>query len=277
VRRQAQPVQRGAPATHRSQESAISVLRNLEARIEGLVEGVFSRAFSSGVQPVEIARKLAKEMDAHKTASVQRVYVPNEYTVWLCTDDYERFKDYESSLAQELSGHLLEHARHHDYDLMTRPVVNLDQDERLRLGEFGIQTRLVRPPQRQGADPTQGEHGHTMVYSATQAEKAKSKRRPDAAYSETRAIVTVDDRRYVLDGPTATLGRSKEADCIIDDPNISRRHAELRRSSVGDWQIVDLNSTNGVKVNGRRVANARLSPGDEITLGTKVFGFDIEQ
>jgi hypothetical protein len=265
------------PDTHRSQESAISVLRNLEARIEGLVEGVFSRAFSSGVQPVEIARKLAKEMDAHKTASVQRVYVPNEYTVWLCPDDYERFKDYESSLAQELSGHLLEHARHQDYDLLTRPVVNLDQDERLRLGEFGIQTRLVRPPQRQGADPEQGEHGHTMVYSATQAQKAKSKRRPDAAYSETRAIISVDDRRYVLDGPTATLGRSKEADCIIDDPNISRRHAELRRSSVGDWQIVDLNSTNGVKVNGRRVANARLSPGDEITLGTKVFAFDIEQ
>jgi hypothetical protein len=263
--------------THGSQEAPISVLRNLEARIEGLVEGVFSRAFSSGVQPVEIARKLAKEMDAHKTASVQRVYVPNEYTVWLCPEDYERFKDYESSLAQELSGHLLEHARHHDYDLLTRPVVNLDQDERLRLGEFGIQTRLVRPPQRQGAEPEQGEHGHTMVYSATQAQKAKSKRRPDAAYSETRAIVSVDDRRYVLDGPTATLGRSKECDCIIDDPNISRRHAELRRSNVGDWQIVDLNSTNGVKVNGRRVANARLSPGDEITLGTKVFAFDIEQ
>jgi hypothetical protein len=275
--RRRNPLNEVPPPPIESKESAISVLRNLEARIEGLVEGVFSRAFSSGVQPVEIARKLAKEMDAHKTASVQRVYVPNEYTVWLCPDDYERFKDYESSLAQELSGHLLEHARHHDYDLLTRPVVNLDQDERLRLGEFGIQTRLVRPPQRQGAEPEQGEHGHTMVYSATEAEKARSKRRPDAAYSQTRAIISVDDRRYVLDGPTATLGRSKEADCIIDDPNISRRHAELRRSNVGDWQIVDLNSTNGVKVNGRRVANARLSPGDEITLGTKVLAFDIEQ
>ena len=77
------------------------------------------------MQPVEIARKLAKEMDAHKTASVQRVYVPNEYTVWLAPEDYERFKDYESSLAQELSSHLLEHARHHDYDLLTRPVVNM--------------------------------------------------------------------------------------------------------------------------------------------------------
>lgn len=229
------------------------------------------------MQPVEIARKLSKEMDAHKTASVSRVYVPNEYTVWMGPEDYERFKDYESSLAQELSAHLLEHARHQEYDLLTRPVVNLDSDERLRLGEFGIQTRLVRPPQRQGAEPTQGEQGHTMVYSATQAEKAKSKRRPQTAYVDTRAIVSLDDRRYVLDGPTATLGRSKDADCVLDDPNISRRHAELRRSSSGDWQVVDLGSTNGVKVNGRRVSNARLSPGDEITLGTLVFSFDIEQ
>jgi predicted component of type VI protein secretion system len=229
------------------------------------------------VQPIEIARKLAKEMDAHKTASVARVYVPNEYTVWLCTEDYGRFKDYESSLAQELSGHLLEHARHHNYDLLTRPVVNLDEDDRLRLGEFGIQTRLVRPPQRQGAEATQGEHGHTMVYSATQAQKARSKRRPEQAYSETRAIVAVDDRRYVLDGPVASIGRSKDCDCVLDDPNISRRHAELRRSDVGDWQVVDLGSTNGVKVNGRRVSSARLSPGDEVTLGTTSFAFDIEQ
>jgi hypothetical protein len=255
----------------------VSVLRNLEARLEGLVEGVFSRAFSSGVQPVEIARKLAKEMDAHKTASVAHVYVPNEYTVWLSPEDYERLQGYETSLEQELSAHLLDHARRHDYDLLTRPVVDLDQDERLRLGEFGIQTRLVRPPQRQGAEPEQGEHGHTMVYSATQQEKAKSKRSARAAMVETRAIVAVDDRRYVLDGPSAVLGRSKESDCVLDDPNVSRRHAELRRSPNGDWQIVDLRSTNGVKVNGRRVSSARLSPGDEVTLGTKVFSFDIEQ
>jgi pSer/pThr/pTyr-binding forkhead associated (FHA) protein len=116
-----------------------------------------------------------------------------------------------------------------------------------------------------------------MVYSATQAEKARSKRRPQQAYAETRAIVAIDDRRYVLDGPTASIGRSKDADCVLDDPNISRRHAELRRSSVGDWQVVDLGSTNGVKVNGRRVSSARLSPGDEVTLGTTVFSFDIEQ
>ena len=76
----------------------MSVLRNLEARIEGLVEGVFSRAFSSQVQPVEIARKLAKEMDSHKTASVSRVYVPNEYSVYLSKQDRTKLEGYELSL-----------------------------------------------------------------------------------------------------------------------------------------------------------------------------------
>ena len=73
------------------------------------------------------------------------------------------------------------------------------------------------------------------------------------------------------------LGRSRECDCVINDPNVSRRHAELRRGSTGDWRIIDLSSTNGVKVNGRQVDDSRLSPGDEVTLGTARFTFDIEQ
>ena len=128
------------PGCAASKVGTMSVLRNLEQRIENLVEGVFSRAFSSQVQPVEIARKLAKEMDAHRTASVSRVYVPNQYTVWLSTEDRKRLEGYERSLEQELSAYLLEHARRHDYALLTRPAVELESDERLRLGEFGIQT-----------------------------------------------------------------------------------------------------------------------------------------
>ena len=81
----------------------------------------------------------------------------------------------------------------------------------------------------------------------------------------------------MLEGPVAVLGRSRESDCVFRDPNISRRHAELRRGPTGDWQVVDLGSTNGVKVNGRRVESSRLSPGDEVTLGTTRFVFDIEQ
>jgi hypothetical protein len=225
---------------------------------------------------VEIARKLAKEMDAHRTASVSRVYVPNQYTVFLSPDDHERLEGYERSLAHELSAYLLEHARRHDYALLTRPEVDLDTDDRLRLGEFGIQTRLVKPPARQGEQPSQGEAGHTMVYTAPQ-QKQKKSRQPGSRLVETRAIVSFDDRRYVLDGPVAVLGRSKDCDCIFRDPNVSRRHAELRRGSTGDWQVVDLGSTNGVKVNDRRVESSRLAPGDEVTIGTTRFVFDIEQ
>jgi len=225
---------------------------------------------------VELARKLAKEMDSHRTASVSRVYVPNQYSVFLSLEDHERLEGYERSLEQELSGYLLEHARRHDYALLTRPEVKLETDERLRLGEFGIQTRLVKPPARQGEQPSQGEAGHTMVYTAPQ-QKQKKSRQPGSRLVETRAIVSLDDRRYVLDGPTAVLGRSKDCDCTVRDPNVSRRHAELTRGSTGDWQIADLGSTNGVKVNGRRVEASRLSPGDEVTIGTTSFVFDIEQ
>lgn len=254
----------------------MSVLRNLEARIEGLVEGVFSRAFSSEVQPVEIARKLAKEMDSHKTASVSQVYAPNRYTVWLSPEDHERLSGYERSLAQELGEYLLEHARRQDYALLTRPEVLIETDDRLRLGEFGIQPRLVKPPARQGDDAKEGASGHTMVYAAAPASKPEPRPTGRAALTETRAIVSVGDRRYVLSGPTATLGRSRECDCVLDDQNVSRRHAELRRDSRGDWQISDLGSTNGVKINSRRVESARLSAGDEVTLGTTSFVFDIE-
>ena len=136
----------------------------------------------------------------------------------------------------------------------------------------------MKPPTRQGEQPEQGEQGQTMVYSAPkEPTKPKRSRQPGARLVETRAIVSFDDRRYVLEGPVAVLGRSRESDCVFRDPNISRRHAELRRGPTGDWQVVDLGSTNGVKVNGRRVESSRLSPGDEVTLGTTRFVFDIEQ
>jgi hypothetical protein len=233
------------------------------------------------VQPVELARKLAKEMDSHKTAGVARVYVPNEYTVYLSKQDRVKLEGYERSLEQELSGYLLDHARRRSYDLLTRPAVEFKTDERLRLGEFGIQTRLVKPPAHEGGAPSQGDEGHTMVYSAVkerepQGESLSPQQRARAMVT-TRAVVSLDDRRYVLDGPKATIGRSKEVECVLRDPNVSRRHAELRQAASGDWTIVDLGSTNGIKVNGRRVASSRLSPGDQVTVGSTTFMFDIEQ
>ena len=237
---------------------------------------MFSRAFSSEVQPVELARKLAKEMDSHKTAGVARVYVPNEYTVYLSGKDRTRMEGYERSLEQELSGYLLEHARRRSYDLLTRPTVGFETDERLRLGEFGIQARLVKPPAHEGEKPKQGEEGQTMVYSAVR-DAPPAEGPPQRAAVVSRAVVTVDGRRFVLDGPRATIGRSKEADCVLRDPNVSRHHAELRRTESGEWTIADLGSTNGVKVNGRRVGSTRLGAGDSVTIGTTTFSFDIER
>src|ERR687885_1001357 len=121
----------------------MSVLKSLESKIAGLVEGAFSRAFRSEVRPVEIARKLAREMDEHKTVSLSRTYVPNEYVVWLGPEDRARFEGVEGEVADELSAYLLEHARRERLALVSRPKVEFRVDEALRLGGVGIQARLV--------------------------------------------------------------------------------------------------------------------------------------
>src|SRR3954469_15082361 len=126
----------------------MSVLRSLESKLAGLVEGTFSRAFKSEVRPVEIARKLTKEMDEHKVQSLSRVYAPNEYAVWLSPRDREQFEGYEDELASELAGYLLEHARRERIALVTSPKLSFRTDDNLRLGESGIQARMVRPPAR---------------------------------------------------------------------------------------------------------------------------------
>src|SRR3954469_1045100 len=116
----------------------MSVLRNLESKLAGLVEGTFSRAFKSEVRPVEIARKLAREMEEHKVVSLSRTYVPNEYAVWLSPEDREHVAGYEDELRRELSGSLLEHARRERLALLTPPEIAFKTDERLRLRGVGL-------------------------------------------------------------------------------------------------------------------------------------------
>ena len=123
----------------------MSVLRTIESKIEGLFEGVFGRAFRTHVQPVELARKLAKEMDEHRSVSVSRVYVPNEYTIYLSSADRQQFVSYEGSLIGELQEYLTEHARREAYALLTPPRVKFATDDDLAIGEFGIATRVAQP------------------------------------------------------------------------------------------------------------------------------------
>ncbi|MDP8968459.1 MAG: FHA domain-containing protein [Actinomycetota bacterium] len=254
----------------------MSVLRNLEAKLTDLVEGTFGRVFKSEVRPVELARKLAREMDEHKTVSVSRTYVPNEYVVYLSPEDRARLEGLEGSLIEELGAYLLEHARSERLALPSRPQIEFRTDERLTLGEFGIQARLVRPSEDPNvAEPEQAGHGNTMIYST-----AGRLREPVEALQgvrPTRALLLAEGRRHVIPPGGALVGRSRDCDVVLTDANVSRRHAEVRPAAAGTWTVADLGSTNGVHVNGRRIQGAaQLQPGDRIALGTAEMRFELD-
>jgi FHA domain-containing protein len=250
----------------------MNVLRSLESKLSGLVEGTFGRVFRSEVQPMEIAHKLAREMDAHRTVSVSRVYAPNEYTVWLSADDRARYEGVEGDVIDELAGYLLEHARREDLALASRPLISFETDGRLSLGEFGIQARLVRGGERDDEALEQAEHGHTMVYSTAERTQAPLEAAREARGR--RALLVLDGRRMLVPPRGAVVGRSRDCDVVVSDANVSRHHAELRPRGDG-WAITDLGSTNGVRVNGSRIGAAHpLSAGDRIELGSTEMVFE---
>jgi hypothetical protein len=256
----------------------VSVLRAIEQKIEALVEGVFGRAFRTNVQPVELARKLVKEMEDHRMVSVSRVYVPNEYTVYLSPQDREQFADYESSLKLELQEYVAEHARRESYVMLSAPAVLVTTDADLDVGEFGIATRMVQRRRTGETRVAEGplpelEAGATMIYrpKVDEAEEDGG----GAPVEREHTYLTVDGDRRPVDKRTVVLGRSRECDIQLSDPNASRRHAELRQEGASYW-IVDLDSTNGTEVNGSRLAQAKLEHGDRITIGSTEIVFERE-
>jgi hypothetical protein len=256
----------------------MAVLRSIETKIESLFEGVFGRAFRTHVQPIELARKLVKEMDDHRSVSVSRVYVPNEYTVYLAPDDRKHFAGYEESLVGELQEYLAEHARREQYALLTAPRVSIASDDDLAVGEFGIATRLVTPDHDRAVFPPVAAPAEppaeTMVYRAS-VPPPPAPVVPEPTPEPVREVftLTLGGTSHELAKPRIVLGRSREADIRVPDDNVSRRHAEVRREEDGYW-IVDLGSMNGTIVNGRRVDRARLEDDARIMLGSTelVFG-----
>jgi hypothetical protein len=264
----------------------MSVLRTLETKLANLIEGTFNRAFRSEVRPVEIARKLAREMEEHKSSTLTRTFVPNEYRVFLSPRDRERFEGYEDALADELAGYLLEHARREDLTLPARPLIEFETDGRLGLGEFGIQTGIVMPhepghepghePESELAPEPEAppQSGRTMVYS--NAGRLAEPLEEQAQARTPTALLLIDGQRMLV-GPTgATLGRSRQCDVVLGDPNVSRQHAELRPRG-GSWVLTDLGSTNGSRINGHPVERSEVvRPGDEIELGATILRFELE-
>ena len=256
-------------------------LKSLETTIASLVEGGFGRLFRTEVRPMELARKLAREMDAHRTVSVSRVYAPNEYSVWLSPKDRARYEGVEDEVIDELCAYLLEHARREDLILAARLHIVFETDEHLALGEFGIQARLVRPDvedagHRPPAD--EEEHGHTMIYSTAarlQGAGAERVRSAPERPRPQRALLAVGERRLIVPATGGTIGRSRDCDVVLDDAGISRRHAEILPGPDG-WTVADLGSTNGVIVNGQQIDGARtLHPGDRVELGSTEIVFEL--
>lgn len=277
----------------------MSFLRAIEQRIEGMVERGFRRAFRSNLQPVELARKLAREMDDHKTLSVSKVYVPNEFTVFLSPADRDSFASYEHALVVELASYLETHAGTQGFSLVAPAVVSLETDEDLRTGEFGIACRMAEAPPAAPAEPAAAPADGAAPAAAAEPAAAPAApvappvptpapapARPNPAMAgvsgtqvisaaeareaglvpETLTLVMGNTRKRVTARVT-TLGRSRDCDLIVPDPNVSRVHAEVRHIGM-DYYLVDMDSTNGTEVNGQVITRHALADGDIIVMGT---------
>jgi hypothetical protein len=238
----------------------MSVLRSLETKIADLVEGAFGRAFRSEITPVELARRLVREMDRHRQTSLNSTLVPNEYIVWLSPTDRRQFASIEGSLIEELSAHLLEHARAEHLSLPSRPQIELRTDSRLSLGECGIAARLVNAPtpaitRRQGVPP-----GPAPLVTGEVVPQA---------------WLEVEGQRVPIGAGGLVIGRSGDADVVIPAQEVSRRHAQIV-PDAGGWTLVDLESTNGMRLNQRPVGvPTRLSDGDVIEIGPVELVFEV--
>ncbi len=254
----------------------MNLLKSVETTISSLVEGTFGRLFRSEVRPMELARKLVREMDEHRTVSVSRVYVPNEYSIWLSPEDRERYEGVEDEVIDELSAYLLEHARREDLIMASHPIITFDTDDRLRLGEFGIQARLVRAEDAVG-DAARGapeeDRGHTMIYSTSARVGAPVAASRPARHP--RALLLVGGRRVLVPPSGGVIGRSRDCDIVLEDAGVSRRHAEIRPSLDG-WSVRDLGSTNGMHVNGLLLEGKHeLAAGDRLEIGSTELMFEV--
>ncbi|MDQ1710063.1 MAG: hypothetical protein QOG49_1448, partial [Frankiaceae bacterium] len=393
------------PACRYRRRSKLGILRSIESRLERVVEGSVGRLFRASVAPVELARKLAKELEEGKVVSVTQTYAPNEYTVYLSPRDRTRFAEFEASLRNELASYLAEHARRAGYVMPTRPRVRFETESSLHTGIFGISTALVRdddspmdvpptpppletvlqtpavpmpdpePPVRSPLDPdpgVAGPHGgfpFPPVLEPEPAAEAEPAAEP-AAEAEPEAepaaeaepepapfvpplpdvplpgalpippVPTVpvapavgaaglaglpdvpgtsdpdvpprpptaeptpppapplvpleppldapmitrpesreelamvpEGRRTPIEASVVQIGRAPSCEIVLDDRNVSRRHAEIRRRGPV-VVLIDLDSTNGTIVNGRRVREHPLADGDRITVGNSRLTFE---
>jgi FhaA, N-terminal domain/FHA domain len=226
----------------------MGIFARFEKKVEGAVSGVFARAFKGDVQPVEIAARLQRELDAEaKLMSRNKRLVPNDFTVQLSQHDHNKLAPYASTLNAELATELRNHARETGY-MFNGPIkIEFELDSSLPTGRFTVSSQAVA-----GISPRAGRASETAI-------------------SRAPLVLEVNGTRHPLQPPGLVIGRGSDADLRINDPGISRRHAQIRVSAAGPQlklDIVDLGSTNGIMVNGQRVQQAALHEGSRIEIGS---------
>ena len=251
-------------------------LKHIEKRMESLVEGVFGRAFRRQIHPVEIAKGLTKQMDEGRMVSISRTYAPNDFTVHLSKEDAESIRAYQASLKDELIQYASTHAENKNYHLMTPPRIRFETEDTLRFGEFGVTAKLTGGdgPREKGAP--QDTSGQTRIFrteesSGGEIDQATATISADEArrHGLAREIVEIvlGNEKHQLEGRGPwSVGRSQENDIVINDPNVSRKHARISRADNG-FVVEDLGSTNGTLLDGAPIDRERIESGDELTFG----------
>ena len=231
-----------------------------------MIEGWSARLFGAKLQPVQIAKRLIRTMEAHQTISLSKTFVPNSYVVSLSATDFAQFEQYRRSLERDLAEAVLSASRERNFTLLDFPSVEIERDEDVAPGDIRVSCALVdasgdeveSDPKSLGAV----ESGHTMVLDREKLLREKP-RAPKAAIT----VREGDDRRnIVLGSEPLAIGRDPQNDITLDDRRVSRKHAEIRLR-LGRYTLYDLQSTNGTYVNGRRVAEVVLADGDRLSIG----------
>lgn len=234
----------------------MGLLDKVERGIEKAVRGVFSTGSRAQVEPVEIASHLRREVDNKAlTIAAGRTLAPNVFDVLLSADDFQRAQEWGTPLAEELCDVVINHVRSQGYTLQGPVRISFRRDEDRRAGDFEITSRT----EKAGGSPAQP--GSQGVMPAA----------PNRQPGRLQPVLDIDGQRYSLNAPSVVLGRSSEADILIDDTGVSRRHLEIR-TGQGTAEAIDLGSTNGSYVNGHKVVgSSELTDGATITMGrTKI-------
>ena len=255
----------------------MGILSDFEDRVGGAIEGLFAGTFRSPVQPVEIAKALARAADDGRTLGVGTVYAPTAYTVALSAEDARNLGSFLPTLGGELATYLVDHARERGYLLSARPKVTFTTHRDLKLGRFRVSASLTtaeEPHEAAEATPRRRETPLAEQPPAVDGPDTLTREEPGlaAAVGTDVATLTIGDSTpdMVLEGDEVLVGRLAECDIRLGDANVSRRHAAFMRVDDG-WAIADLGSTNGTRLNGEAVDKAHLHDGDVVEIGLTRF------